>query len=72
VARRSISKPSEVACYLSNADTDAALTTLVHVASSRYTIEQCFEEAKDDVGQDHHEVRTWPSWHRYITLGMVA
>jgi hypothetical protein len=38
----------------------------------RSTFEQCFEEAKDDVGLDHYEVRTWPSWHRYITLGMMA
>jgi SRSO17 transposase len=72
LARRSVSKPSEMAYYLSNADADVSLATLAHVASSRYTIEQCFEEAKDDVGLDHYEVRTWPSWHRYITLGMMA
>jgi SRSO17 transposase len=72
LARRSVSKPSEVAYYLSNAEADTPLATLAHVASTRYTIEQCFEEAKDDVGLDHYEVRTWPSWHRYITLGMMA
>lgn len=72
VARRSVSNPLEVAYYLSNADADTPLTMLANVASSRYTIEQCFEEAKDDVGMDHYEVRTWPSWHRYITLGMMA
>jgi len=72
LARRSISDPSELAYYLSNADPSTPLTVLAHVASTRYTIEQCFEEAKDDVGLDHYEVRTWPSWHRYITLGMMA
>jgi hypothetical protein len=72
LARRSISKPSEVAYYLSNAEADTPLATLAHVASTRYTIEQCFEEAKDDVGLDHYEVRTWSSWYRYITLGMMA
>jgi SRSO17 transposase len=72
LARRSVSKPSEIAYYLSNADAETSLAMLAHVASSRYTIEQCFEEAKDDVGLDHYEVRTWPSWHRYITLGMMA
>jgi SRSO17 transposase len=72
LARRSVSKPSEVAYYLSNAEADTSLATLAHVASSRYTIEQCFEEAKDDVGLDHYEVRTWPSWHRFITLAMMA
>ncbi|WP_437590205.1 hypothetical protein [Sorangium sp. So ce1000] len=48
------------------------MTTLAHVTSARYTSEQCFEEAKDDVGLDHYEVRSRPSWHRYITLGMMA
>ncbi|KYG04527.1 hypothetical protein BE21_46325 [Sorangium cellulosum] len=72
LARRSVSNPSEVAYYLSNAGAATPLATLAHVASTRYTIEQCFEEAKDDVGLDHYEVRTWPSWHRYITLGMMA
>lgn len=72
LVRRSVSKPSEVAYYLSNAGADTPLATLAHVASTRYTIEQCFEEAKDDVGLDHYEVRSWPSWHRYITLGMMA
>jgi len=72
LARRSVSDPSEVAYYLSNADASTPLTVLAHVASTRYTIEQCFEEGKDDVGLDHYEVRTWSSWHRYITLGMMA
>lgn len=72
LARRSISDPADVAYYLSNADAATLLEVLAGVASTRYTIEQCFEEAKDDVGLDHYEVRTWPSWHRYITLGMMA
>ena len=72
LARRSISKPSEIAYYLSNAEADTPLITLVRVACTRYTIEQCFEEAKDDIGLDHYEVRTWSSWYRYITLGMMA
>jgi SRSO17 transposase len=72
LVRRSVSNPSELAYYLSNGDETTSLATLVHVASSRYTIEQCFEEAKDDVGLDHYEVRTWSSWHRYITLAMMA
>jgi SRSO17 transposase len=72
LARRSVSDPSELAYFLSNADASTPLTVLAHVASTRYTIEQCFEEAKDDVGLDHYEVRLWSSWYRYITLGMMA
>src|SRR6185312_4498737 len=72
LARRSISDPSEVAYYLSNAPKDTSLETLARVASARYTVEQCFEEGKDDVGLDQYEVRTWPSWHRHVTLSMMA
>jgi SRSO17 transposase len=72
LARRSIPNPSEIAYYLSNASADTSLETLAHVASYRYTIEQCFEEAKDDLGLDQYEVRTWTSWYHFVTLVMMA
>lgn len=72
VVRRSITKPEELAYYLSNAPTDTPLLKLAQVASTRYTIEQCFEEAKGETGLDGYEVRYWHSWHRHITLSMMA
>jgi SRSO17 transposase len=72
LARRSVADPTDVAWYLSNAPADATLAQLARVAATRFTVEQCFEEAKDDVGLDHYEVRTWPAWHRHITLAMMA
>jgi SRSO17 transposase len=72
LARRSVSNPFEVAYYLSNAPADTEIETLIHVASSRYRIEQCFEEAKGETGLDEYEVRYWQSWHRHITLSMMA
>jgi SRSO17 transposase len=72
LVRRSISNPTEVAYYLSNASADTSLEQLAHVASSRYRVEQCFEEAKDDFGLDQYEVRSWTAWHRFMTLCMMA
>jgi len=72
LARRSVSAPSEVAYYLSNGARETDLLTLAQVASRRFSIEQCFEEAKGEVGLDHYEVRHWHSWHRHITLSMMA
>ncbi len=72
LARRSLSDPSKIAYYLSNAGEATSIEMLLRVASTRYTIEQCFEEAKDDLGLDQYEVRTWQSWHRHITLSMMA
>ena len=41
---------------------------LAQVASTRYTVEQCIEDAKGETGLDDYEVRYWHSWHRHITL----
>jgi SRSO17 transposase len=72
LVRRSTKDPREVAYYLSNAPTETALLTLAQVATARWTIEQCFREAKGETGLDQYEVRTWHSWHRHITLVMMA
>ena len=45
---------------------------MAQVASRRYTVEQCIEEAKGETGLDEYEVRLWHSWHRHITLSMMA
>ena len=72
LARRSVSDQTEIAYYLSNAPPDMPLTRVAQVAATRYTVEQCIEEAKGETGLDDYEVRHWPSWHRHITLSMMA
>ncbi len=42
------------------------------MAGTRWTIEECFEEAKGQVGLDEYEVRRWDAWYRHITLAMLA
>ena len=49
-----------------------AMAELVKVAGRRWAIEECFEEAKGQVGLDQYEVRRWDSWYRHITLAMLA
>ena len=72
LARRSVSDATEIAYYLAHASTDTPLLTLAQVASSRYMVEQCIEEAKGETGLDEYEVRYWHSWYRHITLSMMA
>ena len=31
-------------------------------------MEECFEEAKFEVGVDQYEVRKWEGWYRRVTL----
>ena len=42
------------------------------MAGTRWAIEECFEEAKGQVGLDQYEVRRWDGWYRHITLAMLA
>lgn len=56
-------------CY--NPD-HAGFGELVHVAGARWPIEECFGSAKNEVGLDNYQVRTWNAWHRHITLAMLA
>ena len=44
----------------------------MRVAGRRWAIEECFEEAKGQVGLDQYEVRKWDGWYRHITLAMLA
>lgn len=62
----------ELAFYLCWSPTIVTLAELVRVAGIRWSIEECFQAAKSDVGLDHYQVRHWTSWHRHITLAMLA
>lgn len=72
LARRSISDPKQIAYYLADAPAKSSLASVAFVASQRYTVEQCIEEAKGETGLDEYEVRFWHSWYRHITLSMMA
>ena len=72
LARRSIAQPAELAYYVCFGPADTTLEDLVRVAGTRWTIEECFEEAKGQVGLDQYEVRKWEGWYRHITLAMLA
>lgn len=70
--RRSIEKPEEVAYYLCLAPANATMQDLVEAAGRRWSIECCFEAAKQETGLDEYEVRSWHGWYRHITLSMLA
>jgi SRSO17 transposase len=57
------------ACY---GPADTSLVGLVRVAGTRWAIEDGFQQAKNEVGLDHYEVRRWPGWYRHITLALLA
>jgi SRSO17 transposase len=62
----------ELAFYRCWTEHPATLGELVHVAGNRWRIEKSFQTTKGQAGLDEHQVRTWTSWHRWVTLAMLA
>jgi SRSO17 transposase len=69
--RRSLTD-GELAFYHCWSPQPVALSALARVAGIRWTIEECFQTGKGEVGLDQHQVRRWTSWYRYTTLVMLA
>jgi len=72
IAARNPEEPGDVKFFVSNAPGGSPLEWLVYVAYSRWPIEQCFKEEKDELGFDHFEVRGWRSIHRHMYLTQVS
>jgi SRSO17 transposase len=49
-----------------------SIETLVRVEAHRWAIEDSFETAKNELGLDHNETRSWHGWHRHVSLVMLA
>jgi SRSO17 transposase len=62
----------ELAFYRCGSPARTTLAELVRVAGTRWTVEECFQAAKDQIGLDQYQVRGWTGWHRFITLAMLA
>jgi SRSO17 transposase len=70
--RRNLKNPDDLAFYFAYAREGASLEDLAGAAGLRWTIEECFVRAKDDLGLDHCEARSWHGWHRHMTLVMAT
>jgi SRSO17 transposase len=58
--------------YVSNAPVSTRLPLFVWLSGLRWAIEQCFEEAKTELGMDQYEVRKYPGWHHHMLATMLA
>ncbi len=58
---------------VSNAPAHTTFIELCQASTMRWPIEQCFQEAKSQLGMSQYEHRSWPAWHRhmlYVFLGL--
>ncbi|MEU6187737.1 IS701 family transposase [Nocardia sp. NPDC047038] len=72
LARRSLSDPAEIAYYVCYGPRRSTIADLAWIAGSRWRIEECFQQAKNEAGLDHYQVRSWRAWYAHITLSMLA
>ncbi len=72
LVRRSLRNKTDIANYFTLAAARMRLQNLVNVACSRWAIEECFEQSRQETGLDESEVRSWHTWYRHITLTILA
>lgn len=75
IVARNVLNPSEVKYFVSNrvpGQRDVTLEWLLRVAFSRWPIERCFEVAKDEIGMDHFEMRSWRGVHRHWYISQLT
>jgi len=72
IVGRNPEEPDDLKFFVSNAPGGCPLEWLVYVGYSRWPIEQCFKEDKDELGFDHFEVRGWRSIYRHMYLTQVS
>jgi SRSO17 transposase len=72
IIRRSIGDTPVYSYFISNASESARLPLFVWLSGIRWAIEQCFEEAKSELGMAHYEVRKYPAWKHHMLTSMLA
>jgi SRSO17 transposase len=72
VLRRNIKNADDIAYYIAFSPDKKSIDDMAKAAGVRWTIEECFEMAKGEVGLDQYEVRSWTGWYRHITLSLFA
>ena len=69
--RRSLAD-GECAFFSTWCPAGTTMETLVAVEGKRWAVEDAFETAKNELGLDHNETRSWHGWHRHVSLVMLA
>ena len=70
--RRTLGSEPQYSYFISNAPVSVRLPTLVWLSGLRWSVEQCFEETKTELGMDQYEVRKFPGWHHHILTCMLG
>jgi SRSO17 transposase len=69
---KSLKDPHAMAYCFAFCRKGTSLAELAGAAGARWALEGCFVRAKDDLGLDPYDARSWQGWHRHMTLVMIA
>lgn len=72
LAARNPLKPEEIKYFLSNAPATTSVQKLLLVAFSRWRVERCFQDQKQDIGLDAWEGRKYLGLKRHLILSCVS
>lgn len=72
VVARNVLDPEEIKFFVSNAPPVTNVQTLLLVAFSRWRVERCFQDQKQEVGLDQWEGRRWLGLKRHLILTSVS
>jgi SRSO17 transposase len=69
---RNVLDPEEIKFFVSNAPPQTDVQTLLLVAFSRWRVERCFQDQKQEVGLDQWEGRRWLGLKRHLIITSVS
>jgi len=70
-----VRNPGEVKYFVSNripGRNDITLEWLLWIAFSRWPMEKCFRQSKEELGIDHFETRRWDGIHRHLYISNLS
>jgi SRSO17 transposase len=74
VIARNVLKTDEIKFFLGGvpAEAQVKVETLLLVGFSRWHVERCFQDSKQEVGLDHYEGRCYQGLKRHLTISAVS
>lgn len=72
VVARNALNPQEIKYFVSNAAEKTSVQILLLVAFSRWRVERCFEDQKQEVGLDQWEGRRWLGLKRHLIITSIS
>ena len=72
VIARNVLDPKEIKYFVADAPPGTPVGTLLLVGFSRWHVERCFEDQKDELGLDHYEGRCYAGLKRHLILSAVS